>query len=51
MTTGIKPRIKGGVKLDKSGKRLVFDPKSLDVSKRLQKQGKQKVKYGRRGGK
>ena len=50
MSTDHKPRLRG-VKLDKSGTRIVRDLKGLDVSTRLKKQGKQKIRYGRRGGK
>jgi hypothetical protein len=47
MSTGHKPRLRG-VKLDKSGKRIVFDPKSLDASKQAKLKG-QKIRIGRRG--
>jgi hypothetical protein len=48
VSTGRKTRIPG-FKADKSGTRIVPDLKRLDVSKRLQKKGAQKMKFGRRG--
>ena len=51
MSTGHRIKVKG-FKRDKSaGTRITRDLKGLDVSTRLKKQGKQKIRYGRRGGK
>lgn len=48
MSSGRQIRVKG-VKLDKSGKRIVSNPKRWDVSKQLRKKAGTKVTYGRRG--
>jgi hypothetical protein len=43
--TGHRIRLKG-FKLDKSGKRIVFDPRSLDASKQAKLKG-QRIRIGR----
>jgi hypothetical protein len=49
MSSGRRIILKGFVLDKETGKRVLRDPKALNVSKRLQQRGSTKIRYGKKG--